>query len=245
MKVDPFPGTLGKEWIERPFVTRRGVSRYKRYMLTEEQKAWLRRWFPEVENNTLVRLSGINMSTLHRFASELGLTKSREGLRNIMRRQAAKGKEVMRKNGYYASLKGRRPSQACQDGVKRMWQEIHEGKREHPLQVMKRKHPRKYKKLMAEKAERRKTTMRMERRRVLFGMKRETNLINIVMNPYRKSQCSHRYNAVKRGYIIYNDCSEQGGERYNIYYDADTDRSPLFEENLRKDGFTLKPWKDQ
>ena len=39
------------------------------------------------------------------------------------------------------------------------------------------------------------------------------------MCPYTKRQTSHRYNALKRGYIIMEDCSEQGGERYNIYYD--------------------------
>jgi hypothetical protein len=35
------------------------------------------------------------------------------------------------------------------------------------------------------------------------------------------------------------DCSEQSGERYNIYYDDLTDRAPIFERNLIKDGFNL------
>ena len=60
--------------------------------------------------------------------------------------------------------------------------------------------------------------------------------------PYTKRQTSHRYNALKRGYIVMQDCSEQGGERYNIYFDQDTERSPIFENNLLKDGFKLHKW---
>jgi hypothetical protein len=35
------------------------------------------------------------------------------------------------------------------------------------------------------------------------------------------------------------DCSPEGGERYNIYYDQCTQRSLIFEKNLEKDGFTI------
>jgi hypothetical protein len=40
------------------------------------------------------------------------------------------------------------------------------------------------------------------------------------------------------------DCTEQGGERYNIYYDNETERAPIFEKNLLKDGFHIKQWID-
>ena len=40
------------------------------------------------------------------------------------------------------------------------------------------------------------------------------------------------------------DCSEQGGERYNIYYDNETQRSSIFEKNLLKDGFQLMQWSE-
>ena len=62
------------------------------------------------------------------------------------------------------------------------------------------------------------------------------------MCKYTKRQTSHRYNALKRGYIIMQDCSEHGGERYNIYYDNDTERAPIFERNLINDGFKLLKW---
>jgi hypothetical protein len=64
------------------------------------------------------------------------------------------------------------------------------------------------------------------------------------MCKYTKSQTSHRYNALRRGYILMTDCSEQGGERYNIYYDKDTERAEIFERNLIADGFHIKEWKE-
>ncbi|MBO4551507.1 MAG: hypothetical protein J5733_12320, partial [Bacteroidaceae bacterium] len=57
-----------------------------------------------------------------------------------------------------------------------------------------------------------------------------------------RSQICRRYSAIKRGYILMEDCSEQGGERYNIYYDDDTERSEKFENNLKNDGFNVKPY---
>ncbi|MDO4185147.1 MAG: ParB N-terminal domain-containing protein [Bacteroidales bacterium] len=36
----------------------------------------------------------------------------------------------------------------------------------------------------------------------------------------------------------------QGGERYNIYYDDQTERAPIFEKNLLKDGFHLLRWSE-
>lgn len=125
-----------------------------------------------------------------------------------------------------------------------MWQEIRDGKREHPARIMKRTNPRKYRKWMERKSQERKETIRKETRRVLYGMERKTRLKCIVMCPYTRRQTSHRYNALRRGYIIMEDCTEQGGERYNIYYDNETERAPIFEKNLLKDGFHIKQWID-
>jgi hypothetical protein len=97
---------------------------------------------------------------------------------------------------------------------------------------------------MQRRSEERKDTIRKEKRRVLYGMERKTRLRCIVMCPYTKRQVSHRYNAMKRGYIVMEDCTEQSGERYNIYYDNETSRAPIFEKNLVKDGFKIKEWND-
>ena len=247
MKIDPFPGVLTLQFVDRPFTTKlgkAGCQHVKACVLTDEQRAWFCKWFPEEENSLLMKASGMTHSTLHRFARELGLTKSPKGIKRIRKRQAAHIKRVCERNGYYDSMRGRQPSEACLKATVQMWQDIREGKREHPLSIMKRENPRKYRKWMENRSKERKETIRKEMRRVLYGMERKTRLKCIVMCKYTRRQVSHRYNALKRGYIIMEDCSEQGGERYNIYYDNETQRSSIFEKNLLKDGFHLKQWSE-
>lgn len=245
MKIAPFPGKLTAQMVVCPFITKTGKTRHQRirmYILTPEQEAWFRRWFPEVENIILMKATGMSQTTLHRFARKFGLTKSERGFRGIMKRQAILCKKINEANGYYDSLRGKPVSEACRKAVSRMWQEIRDGKREHPFAVMKRDNPRKYRQYMQHKSEERKETIRKETRRVLYGLKRKTRLKCVVMCPYTKRQTSHRYNALLRGYIVMQDCSDQGGERYNIYYDDQTHRAPIFERNLLADGFQVKRW---
>ena len=245
MKIDPFPGVLTLQFVDRPFTTKlgkAGCQHVKAWVLTDEQREWFCKWFPEEENSRLMKASGMNHSTLHRFARELGLTKSPKGIKRIRKRQAAHIKRLCERNGYYDSMRGRQPSEACLKATAQMWKDIREGKREHPASIMKRENPRKYRKWMENRSKERKETIRKEMRRVLYGMERKTRLKCIVMCKYTRRQVAHRYNALKRGYIIMDDCSEQGGERYNIYYDNETKRSSIFERNLLKDGFHLKQW---
>lgn len=208
-------------------------------VLTPEQEAWLRRWYPEVENPILLKASGMSHSTLHRFAREFGLVKSEKGIKGIRKRQAAHIKKVCEANGYYDSLRGKPVSEACLQATAKMWQEIRDGKREHPFKIMKRTNPRKYKKWLERRSEARREQVRKEIRREIYGLPRKTKLKIVVMNKFTRSQVCHRYYALKRGYILMEDCSEQGGERYNIYYDDLTERAPIFERNLIKDGFNL------
>ena len=247
MKIDPFPGVLTSQFVDRPFITKTGKAgcqRVKAWVLTDEQREWLCKWFPEEENSRLMKASGMSHSTLHRFAREFGLTKSPKGIKRIKKRQAAHVKRLCEKNGYYDSLRGKQPSEACRKASAQMWQEIRDGKREHPARIMKRTNPRKYRKWQQRKSQEYKETIRKEMRRALYGMERKTRLKCIVLCKFTKRQVCHRYNALRRGYIIMQDCSEQSGERYNIYYDDQTERTPIFERNLQKDGFNLLKWND-
>ena len=242
MKIDAFPGTLTKQLVSVPFVSKsgyKGTQRIWSWTLTAEQEAWLRKWFPEEENSRLMEVSGMSASTLHMFARKYGLTKSEKGILRIRKRQAASIKRKLEKNGYYASMRGRRPSEACVEAVRNMWQDVRDGKRVHPIHAMKHENPKRYKQYMQRKSEVRKEAIRKEQMRVMYGLERKTNLINIVMRTYTRSQTAHRYNALRRGYFVMEDCSEQGGERYNIYYDEQTTRSEKFERNLIADGFQV------
>ena len=62
MKMEPFPGEL--------------VKQNNKHVLTQQQIDWLCKYFPEVDNHTLMKKSGMNHSLLHRFARQYGLTKS-------------------------------------------------------------------------------------------------------------------------------------------------------------------------
>ena len=244
-KMEAFPGILQRVLTDRHFITKTGYHGCQRvYMivLSPEQEAWLSRWFPEVENSVLMKASGLSHSTLHRFASQLGLSKSEKGLRGILRRQTKKCKQVNERNGYYDSLRGKPVSEECQRGTRKMWEDIKSGLRGHPYDVFRKNHPRRYKAMMEKKSRDRKELVKKEYRRMIYGLERQTKLTGLVLRKYTKSQIGHRYNAMKRGYILYDDCSDEGGERYNIYYDENSQRGERFEQNLRKDGFILKPW---
>lgn len=241
MKIDPFPQVLTARYIEKPYITKKGnkgIHRVKAFVLTDEQEAWFHKWFPEVENTIIAEVSGMSLNVLHRFARKYGLTKSEKGFKAIKRRQAAHVKKVCERNGYYNSLKGRKPSAAAVEATKKRWEEVREGKREHPIKAIKRKNPRRYKKMMRKRSEERKETIRKERMRELYGLGRKTKL-RLPMSKYTKRQVSHRYNALKRGYYVMLDCSEGSGERYNIYYNEETKRSQYFERNLVNDGFKV------
>ena len=193
MKTEPFPGKLEKQLVK----CKRSAA--WKIVLTDEQRAWLIRWFPEEENPRLLKLSGMSHSTLHRYARELHLTKSTAGMKRIKRRQARQIKRVCERNGYYASLRGRPVSEACREGTARMWQEIREGRREHPARIMRRNDPRRYRLWMKNKSEARKEVIRREKLRVKYGLERKTRLRCIVMVKYTRSQVCRRYSYTSNG----------------------------------------------
>lgn len=244
-RIDPFPEPLTMQLVERPFITKTGAQGTQHvfaWVLTPQQEDWMRRWFPEVENAVIMDATGMSFSTLHRFARQLHLTKSAAGMRGIKKRQAAHIKKVCEANGYYDSMRGHQPSQACQQAAAKMWQDIRDGRRLHPAHIMKQRNPRRYRKWQQRKSEARKQVIHQELTRLKYGLERKTKLPNIVLNTYTHSQRNHRYSAQRRGYILADDCREHSPYRYNIYYDADTKRSEKFEKNLIADGFHLLPW---
>ena len=237
-KIEAFQGKLTKQRVKKG----NGINSMK-LVLDEAQEEWMRKYFPKTENSKLAEASGMSHSTLHRFARKMGLTKSKSGLEAIKRRQAAHIRRVLTKNGYYDSLRGKPMSKAFREGAARIWQEIREGKRDHPLVVLRRKNPREYNRKMRQKSHERKELYRKEELRIRYGLQPKTRL-RIVMCKYTRRQVAHRSSALKRGYIIMEDCSEQGGERYNIYYDNDTKRTQMFERNLINDGFRIRQWQE-
>ena len=219
----------------KPYPNKKPAHAGNRYELDAEQLEWFMMWFPKTENAKVARAMGVSMSTMHRLARLYGLKKSKSGLHQIMRRQAKVANRTKERNGYYASLRGRKPSEAC----RRDYQEYLKSDRyKHPLHILKERNPWKYVMRLKAVSAHRKALIRREKARVIYGLPMKTKMYRMVtIKPYTKRQTAHRHSALKRGYILMIECHEGSGERWNIYYDQDTQRAPIFERNCIKDGF--------
>ena len=211
-----------------------------RLILNEEQRKWLCRWFPTTENNRLAKAMGISLYKLHCFVKELNLTKSEAGMKAIKRRQTKAMTKTNYRNGCYDRKRGHPMSEATIAGRRRWLDEYRKGLREWPTKAMKEHDPKRYQALQKKCSQSRKKIIAKEKMRILYGLERKTSLKVVVMKPYTRSQIAHRFNAIKRGYLLDADCSEGQPGRYVIYYDDETERSAKFEANCIADGFTFK-----
>lgn len=211
-----------------------------RRVLNDEQLEWLRRWFPTTENKRLAKAMKISLFKLHEFARENGLTKSEAGMKAIKRRQVKAMVKTNEKNGCYDRKRGRPVSEATREGNRRRWEEERLGLRENVMLKMRRENPEKYAEIMKKRSQERKESIRKEKMRIIYGLERKTRLKIIVMKKYTRSQIAHRHDALRRGYLLDEDCSEGQPGRYVIYYDDETNRSERFEKNCIADGFRFE-----
>lgn len=220
-----------KKWAKYQLPKRRGKGGQMEYYFTPELEEEFRRRYPTTLNDRMMLLFGIAHATLERFKRKMGLEKNKEVIR---KKQVKRIVNTCKKNGYYDSLKGKRPSEANIEGTRK--------KRAlgfHPLTALKETDPRKYKRLMKRRSEKRKALIAKERKHVMWGISQRTNL-HLPSEVYTKRQTAHRYSALNRGYLL-GSKREFSGERYVIYYDEYTVRSPKFEKNCIADGFTILP----
>lgn len=61
---------------------------------------------------------------------------------------------------------------------------------------------------------------------------------------YTTSQISRRRKAVRLGYILHPDKSDEGGHRYTLYYDESTQRDEKFERASWRAGFEVRRWNE-
>lgn len=215
---------VGKARYQVPMHKVRGVDAY---YLTPELEAHFRRLFPVTLNRDMMRLFGISFVTMQRFKRQLGLQKK---MRTIRHKQAQIAKQICEQNGWYDSLRGKAPSEACLEAAR--------AKREsgfHPWRQLKKTNPRKYKRLMAQKSEDRKTLLRRERIRVNNGFEQLTKL-HVPYYPFSRRKACLRCNMKKAGYIVGNARSD---DRMNIYYTADTVRCLVREQHAVEMGFNV------
>lgn len=214
---------VGKAKYQAPMHKVRGIDAY---YLTPELEANFVRLYPVTLNRDMMRLFGISFVTMQRFKRKLGLQKK---MKTIRHKQAQIAKRICEQNGYYDSLRGKQPSEACREASRKLratgW---------HPMDKV-RKNKKRYQRLMEQRSEKRRALLHREQIRVYNGFEQQTRL-HIPYNPFSRRKASLRCNMKKAGYIIGNARTD---DRMNIYYTADTIRCLTREQHAIEMGFNL------
>ena len=200
-----------------------GVSAY---YLEGELKERFCKLFPKNSNRRMMAWFGLSFSTLQRFKREFGLEKD---MKSIIRQQAKDTKRICEKNGYYASLRGKKPSEAFFDGARKLFASGF-----HPMKQLKANNPRKYKRLLRKRSEQRKELYRKEQLRAVYGLERQTNL-RIPTNPMSRRATAQKYAMIK----CCNYFPDPDGDPHIICYDSETQRSARREATAAKHGLKV------
>ena len=201
-------------------------SGVKEYYLEGELKERFCKLFPKNSNRRMMTWFGISFSTLQRFKHEFGLEKDMQAIR---KQQAKDIKKICEKNGYYSSLRGKAPSEACLEATRQL-----RAAGFHPIKQLKANNPRKYKRLMRKKSEQRKELWRKEQLRAFYGLERQTNL-RIPTSPLSHSASSHKHAMVK----CCNYFADPLGDPHIVCYDSETQRSARREATAAKYGLKI------
>ena len=201
-------------------------SGVKEYYLEGELKERFCKLFPKNSNRRMMTWFGISFSTLQRFKREFGLEKDMQAIR---KQQAKDIKKICEKNGYYASIRGKAPSEACLEATRQL-----RASGFHPIKQIKATNPRKYKRLMRKKSEQRKELYRKEQLRAFYGLERQTNL-RIPSSPLSHSASSHKHAMIKSC----NYFADPLGDPHIICYYSETQRSARREATAAKYGLKI------
>lgn len=201
-------------------------SGVKEYYLKGELKERFCKLFPKNSNRRMMAWFGISFSILQRFKREFGLEKDMQAIR----KQHAKDiKRICERNGYYASIRGKAPSEACLEATRQL-----RAAGFHPMKQLKANNPRKYKQLMRKKSEQRKELFRKERLRAFYGLERKTHL-RIPSNPMSRKAIAHKYAMIK----ACNYFADPLGDPHIVCYDSETQRSAQREATAAKHGLKV------
>ena len=201
------------------------------YYIEGELKERFCKLFPKNSNRRMMTWFGISFSTLQRFKREFGIEKD---MKSIRKQHAKDIKRICERNGYYASIRGKAPSDACLEAARRL-----RAAGFHPIKQLKANNPRKYKRLMQKKSVQRKELWRKERMRMVYGLERRTKL-RLPLN-----SLTHAASACK--YMMIRECNyfaDPDGDSHIICYDSQTRRSEKREATAIRHGFTIVEGED-
>ena len=202
------------------------INGVKEYYLEGELKERFCQLFPKNSSRRMMTWFGISFSTLQRFKRKLGLEKDMQAIR---KQQAKDAKRICEKNGYYASIRGKKPSEACREAARKLRASGFQ-----PLKQLKANNPRKYKRMLRKMSEQRKELWRKERLRAFYGLERQTKLC------IPDAPMSRRASAQKHAMIKFcNYFADPLGDPHIICYDSETQRSARREATAAKHGLKV------
>ena len=201
-------------------------SGMKEYYLEGELKERFCKLFPKNSNRRMMAWFGIGFSTLQRFKREFGLEKDMQAIR---KQQTKDIKRICERNGYYDSIRGKKPSEAAIEATRRL-----RASGFTPINQLKANNPRKYKRLMRKRSEQHKELFRKERLRAFYGLERKTNL-RIPSNPLSRRAIAHKYAMIKACDYF----ADPLGDPHIVCYDSETQRSARREATAAKHGLKV------
>ena len=201
-------------------------SGMKEYYLEGELKERFCKLFPKNSNRRMMAWFGLSFSTLQRFKREFGLEKDMQAVR---KQQAKDIKKICERNGYYASIRCKAPSEACMEASRQL-----RASGFHPIKQLKANNPRKYKRLMRKKSEQRKELWHKEQLRAFYGLERQTKL-RIPDDRMSRKASSQKHAMIK----CCNYFADPLGDPHIICYDSETQRSARREATAAKYGLNV------
>jgi len=195
------------------------------YYMEGEVKRMFCKLFPIHSNRRIMLWFGLSHSTVQKFAHKFGIKKNMTAVRKELARDV---KKICEANGYYDSMRGKAPSEACIEAIRKMFEEGY-----HPLKALKEKSPQKYKNVLKKRSEERKTLFLKEKRRLLWGLEQKTNLRVKLFKMTRTAMGQKHAMIKKHNYFADPDHSSW------VCWDSETDRSPRMEKTAQKHGLKI------
>lgn len=183
---------------------------------TVEQEMWLEMHFPDTSNADCAKFCGCSPRTIVRQARRMGLAKSCEFMLASRRR----GQEMAALMNRGEGNKGK--ENLLKHGVKYRFQK--------GINCLQRLGAERERERSRKAHETRNATIKSERVRINWGFEQKTKL-RLVRQP--KQWVSYRNTMKRRGYIV-----ERGSRE--IYYNEDTNRSAIVEQNAQAAGLIIK-----
>lgn len=200
------------------------------HVLEGETQRMFRKLWPIHSNRRIAEWFGLSFSTIQRLAKSEGLEKNMKAIRKELSRDV---KKICEANGYYASLRGKRPSEACLEASRRKRAEGF-----HPYKRMKELSSRRYAKFIAERGAHIHELREKEKKRLRWGLEQKTKL-NVAVEPL-----PHRAAGQKHLMIKHNNYFAVPGHSSWVCYDNDTRRSARREATAIRHGLQVRPADD-